>query len=47
MDRLLNPDETAAVIDLSGVEPWGRPVRRVERRTMHPAGLAIDETIDG
>jgi len=47
MDRLLNPDETAAVIDLSGVEPWGRPVRRIERRTMHPARLAIDETIDG
>ena len=44
--RLLNPDATAAVVDLSGVEPWARPVRRVAR-TMHAARLTIDETIDG
>jgi anti-anti-sigma factor len=44
--RLLNPDATAAVVDLSGVEPWARAARRMGR-TMHPARLTIDETIDG
>jgi anti-anti-sigma factor len=44
--RFLNPDATTEVVDLSGVEPWARPARRV-RRTMHPARLTIDETIDG
>jgi anti-anti-sigma factor len=44
--RFLNPDATTEVVDLSGAEPWARPIHPVRRR-MHPARLTIDETIDG